>query len=118
MAQEENDSWLAPSVDEVSCLNVSNNFTLKVDGGEGFTSVKSIVIDWGDGSITRVNSPVVGVFTYNHTYTEAKNYTIRVTPYSNTAETQAVADQVKTATIKIRSCVLPVNPNIHIYNKN
>ena len=113
MAQEENNNRLILPVNGVSCLNVSDNYILEINAGEGFTDVKSIVIDWGDGSITRVEFPAVGVFTYSHIYTEAKNFTITVTPYSDTAETKIVANQVTTATIKVRPCVLPVNPNIH-----
>jgi len=108
---------IIPPVGGIACEKIANDYTLKIYGGEGFSDVKSIVIDWGDGSFSsRMVPPTTGSFVYSHAYDKVGSYTITVTPYLDIEETLADHAQIKTSVVKISRCIIPVNPNIHIFH--
>ena len=111
-------SWfkieIIPPKNSEVCINTTSDYIIQVFGGYRFDEIKSIVVDWGDGTIDRMNPPATGSFTYNHTYDKRDIYIITVTPYEDVAETMPITERIKTAEVKVKSCLLPVNHNVSV----
>jgi len=105
---------ITPPTDSDVCMTIDNDYKIKINGGYEFSDVKSIDIDWGDGKKDIITSPSVGDFTYPHKYAKRGMYTITVTPYKDAARTQPLSDYIEKASIKVKSCMIPVNHNISV----
>jgi len=89
--------------------NIKFTTNISTSGSVSFTKIRW---DFGDGTI--MDDTNTGQNTYSHTYTypKAGTYTLSVIPYDGE---NPILDEVKTVEVKISSCAIPVNPNIHIW---
>lgn len=114
---------IVPPPEAIACFSHTSTFEFQIFGGEGYDDMKTIVVDFGD---ERLSSKItfspdlpsfdpnhIGVGTKNVTYTYDRvgDYTLSITAYD--AYGVEMQGMRKTTSIKVRSCLLPVNPNIH-----
>ena len=105
---------IVPPPETIACNTVATSYEFRVYGGEGFNDLKSIVIDFGDNksdSKVTILNPSVGSHMENHVYDKIGEYTITIKAYDQ--YDNEMQGMEKSSTIKVKSCALPVNPNIH-----
>jgi len=95
------------------CKGTEIDFDAKLNMAD-LTRVESIEWNFGDGTVT--NETNTSTFTQKkYTYAKRGNYTLRLTPKSNTvAGDEVILYKTKTMEVKISSCLLPVNHNISV----
>ena len=93
-----------------ACMNTNITFTLQISGLESY-NVTEIEWDFGDG--TPATKAPVANDTKTHAYSQPGTYTLTLTPYK--ADGSVVTTKIKKIQVPISRCVMPVNPNIHIY---
>jgi PKD domain. len=71
-------------------------------------------VEWNFGDGTIIEDTNISTF-MSQKQTYAKDGTYTLTPKKSGGE--AVTDGIKTLSVPIFRCIMPVNPNIHIYNK-
>ncbi|MDR2955532.1 MAG: PKD domain-containing protein [Prevotella sp.] len=103
--------------DPEACINKASSFSVDIIQGTGVNYVDHIVWDFGDGS-----SPVIEndmskqSHLQTHTYTNPGIYTVTIIPYSDATETNPLTHRIQTFPVYVSRCIIPVNPNIHMYN--
>lgn len=114
---------IIPPPEAIACFGRASTFEFQVFGGEGYDDMKTIVVDFGDGKLsskitfspnlpeTDSNHIAVGTKEVTYTYDYPGDYTLSITAYD--AYGVEMQGMKKTTSIKVRSCLLPVNPNIH-----
>jgi len=99
---------------ETPCMQKTVTFSVQITPGSGTNRVARLDWDFGDGSPTvtdtEMNQPV---YTHDHTYYKDGLYTLTITPYK--ADGTPLANKVQTLDVRVKPCVMPVNPNIHLY---
>lgn len=105
---------IIPPPESIACNKITTTYDLKVYGGEGFDDMKYITVDFGedkeDSKIT-IQSPQVGTTTLSYTYYELGEYTITIRAYDQSDK--LMQGMEKSSIVRVKSCALPVNPNIH-----
>ncbi|MBD8387398.1 hypothetical protein [Dysgonomonas sp. BGC7] len=116
---------IIPLPEAIACFNHTSSFDFQIYGGEGYDDMKTIVVDFGDGKPNSIFtfspdvSPLdpgyigIGTKTVSYTYDKIGTYNLSITAYD--AYGVEMQGMKKTALIKVRSCLLPINPNIHQY---
>lgn len=116
---------IIPLPEAIVCFNHTSSFDFQIYGGEGYDDMKTIVVDFGDGKPNSIFtfspdvSPLdpgyigIGTKTVSYTYDKIGTYNLSITAYD--AYGVEMQGMKKTALIKVRSCLLPINPNIHQY---
>ncbi|MBK5721448.1 hypothetical protein JGH11_11245 [Dysgonomonas sp. Marseille-P4677] len=105
---------LIPPPESIACNRVSTLFNLQISEGEGYNDMKSIVVDFGDNkpdSKLTIQDFSPGNITFNHIYETQGEYTVSIKAYDQFNNLMQGMD--RQTTIKVKSCMLPVNPNIH-----
>jgi len=95
------------------CMDEPLSFSLKVKQGLGDSELLHTVWDFGDGTVHEDDDFSNSEQTRNYTYKKTGNYTITVRSFLRSGI--EVVGQRKTKNIKVNPCVMPVNPNIHLY---
>lgn len=91
------------------CKNKKAGYSLNIYGGDGFSELTSVKIDWGDNSTPDViNSPAIGSHALSHIYSKRGIYTVTITPY---AGTDPITQEINSKKVKVGSGILPVNHN-------
>lgn len=98
------------------CINKEQNYDLRVFNGEGFQQLSKVTVDFGDGVVKTVSSPIVGSNTVRYAYKFPGTYTISLKAYD--ASGNIMSEMTSYVAVKVMSCILPVNPNIHMSNRN
>ncbi|MDH6356499.1 PKD domain-containing protein [Parabacteroides sp. PF5-9] len=107
-------NWFAVSIeaDQIFCVNTQQDFTV-VLSQSGQDEIAYTEWDFGDGSAfvkdTNVGS---GSQTHSYTYTKPGMYTITVCSYLANGKEAASNSLV----VKVNPCVIPVNPNVHLFD--
>ena len=97
-----------------ACINTEITFSIQITAGSGIDRVVKLEWDFGDGSnIVTENDMDQYDFVQNHTYTAPGTYTLTMTPYKS--DGSIITDKIKTIEVKISRCVMPINPNTHLY---
>jgi len=96
------------------CVKSSATFSVQLTTGSGINRVTRLDWDFGDGtpvvSETNMNQ---AVFVRTHTYAKTGTYRLTLTPYKSDGTAQV--DKIQSIEFKVNPCVMPVNPNIHLY---
>ncbi|MDH6305079.1 hypothetical protein M2459_001816 [Parabacteroides sp. PF5-5] len=109
-------SWwsVSISVDKTLpiCSEEALTFTtiLNISGIE--SQITKIVWDFGDGTVKEDTNISSSQYSYTHKYTKPGTYALTVIPY---AGNNPITDRIKVLQVPINPCVMPVNPNIHLY---
>ena len=96
------------------CMKDPVTFTATVSVGTGVSKITSLEWNFGDGSPVETDTNISSEYSKPHTYTKPGTYTLTITPYR--ADGKAVTSRIATQEIKVYPCVMPVNPNVHMYN--
>ncbi|MDH6358697.1 PKD domain-containing protein [Parabacteroides sp. PF5-9] len=107
-------NWFSVSIDadQSFCVNTSQDFTVILNQS-GADEIAYTEWDFGEGgSFLKDTNVSSGTQTHSYTYEKPGMYNITVRSYL--ADGKEVASE--TITVKVNPCVLPVNPNIHLYN--
>ncbi|MDH6304830.1 hypothetical protein M2459_001566 [Parabacteroides sp. PF5-5] len=111
-------SWFAVSNiktdNEAFCVNTEQSYSIIVNKGSGLGELGKTIWDFGDGSMVITDTNVNGTQTHFHTYTKPGRYTITVKSFLK-SDGLEVTDQRETLEVTVSPCVMPVNPNIHLY---
>lgn len=96
------------------CAHSAQTFTLQITGATGTSTLSHTEWNFGDGSAVVPDNNVTNGTTQSqtHTYTKPGNYTITVNSYLASDGSLAGTE---TFNVTVNPCVLPVNPNIHMY---
>ncbi|MDR2956228.1 MAG: PKD domain-containing protein [Prevotella sp.] len=109
-------SWLSMVVEGENsfCINTEQSFTLTISGDGGQDQLSYTIWDFGDYEpdciITDTNIST-NTQTHNYTYKKPGTYTISVKSFDendNLLQEQSIE-------VIVSRCIIPVNPNIHIY---
>ena len=106
-------SYFSLDGDRLFCMNTTKEFTVSVPAAIGTKLVSHTKWDFGDGT-GLVELTGNGELKQSHIYARPGDYTITVSAYDNTDE---LLGSPTTINIKVSSCVMPVNPNIHFNNQ-
>lgn len=98
------------------CIDKEQNYDIRVFNGEGFQQLYKVTVDFGDGEIKTITSPVVGSNIVKYAYKSPGTYTISLKVYD--ASDKIMPEMNSHISAKVTSCTLPINPNIHISNNN
>jgi len=103
------------SIDPVpSCMKSLLSFSLQVTTGVSLDKVTRFDWDFGDGSLVVSDTDMTKTsFTQTHVYTKDGIYNLTITPFA--ADGAAMINKIFNIPIKINPCVLPVNPNMHLF---
>lgn len=105
-------TFFSLSGDKGFCMGTSKEYTVEISPIIGASTVAYTRWNWGDGS-DREEITGSGEQKLSHTYIRPGNYILTVSAYdSNNDE----LGQAQTLDVEVYSCVLPVNPNIHLYH--
>ena len=97
------------------CANNSNLYVLNFAMPPAI-SVDHLEWNFGDGTIINDSDFLNPVHSHNHTYAKSGNYTLTITPYKDASKTTPITEWATTKLVKVSSCIMPVNPNIHIFH--
>ena len=102
-----------------ACINKVQTFSLEVSKGSGQDEISHTEWDFGDdqpGSVITDTdmAPASGKQEHSYTYTKPGTYTITVKSFL-VSDGSELPMARQTFEINIYRCVMPVNPNIHIY---
>jgi len=101
-------------IPRLPCRRTPATFSAEVIAGIGSSRIVRIEWDFGDGSPIVTDSNMnETVFTHQHTYDKDGIYTVSLRPYR--ADGSLATDKIQTREIKVNPCMMPVNPNIHMY---
>ncbi|MDH6357184.1 PKD domain-containing protein [Parabacteroides sp. PF5-9] len=106
-------NWFSVSIDadESFCVNTSQDFTVTINQS-GSQQITYTEWDFGEGgSFLKDTNVSSGTQTHSYTYEKPGMYNITVRSYL--ADGKEVASE--TITVKVNPCVLPVNPNVHLF---
>jgi len=110
-------TWFALNLDGsgVFCMNDEQEFTLTIKKSGNANELSYTVWDFGDqgvGSVIEDSSFTPdNKQTHKYTYARPGKYTISVKSYDENGNYL----KEQTMTVTVSACVLPVNPNIHLY---
>lgn len=108
-------NWFDISIggEEETCMGTPQDYSVEITQSGGARLVDYILWDFGDGSLIEKDSNASsGTHTRSHIYTQTGIYTITVSSY----QTGDVLIAEKKFQVKVRPCILPVNPNIHLFH--
>jgi len=102
------------NITEPVCSTRETEVSIKLSQGVGTNAIDHIVWDFGDGSPAITDNDMSQLlFTQKHTYKKTGRYTLTIIPYR--ADGSILENRVQTIEVYVKPCVLPVNPNIHMY---
>lgn len=90
-----------------ACRNTEITFTADI----AVAGMTKLQWDFGDGTSVEDTNMSQSSFTQKHTYAKRGTYILTVTPYNAGG---AITGEVKTLSVKINSCALPVNHNLSV----
>lgn len=96
------------------CANTTQTYTLVL--GTGSNQPDHTIWSFGDSTEIRDDNTASGSQTRSYTYTKPGVYTIIARSFR--ADNTEIVEQRQTLKISVLSCVIPVNPNIHMYSNN
>ncbi len=96
--------------DKGFCVDVSKEFETFIPLFIGGSKVAYTRWNWGDGGVEDIVKGN-GTQKISHIYTRANDYVITVSAYDNDDKQLGTS---QTMNIEVYSCILPVNPNIHL----
>jgi len=95
-----------------TCINNEITFSISISSGSGINAITKVEWDFGDGSKAIDTDMTQTFFTQRHRYDKPGNYVLTLTPYRNNGS--EATDKIKTLSVSISRCIMPVNPNINI----
>ncbi|MDH6357185.1 PKD domain-containing protein [Parabacteroides sp. PF5-9] len=106
-------NWFSVSIeaDQSFCVNTSQDFTVILNQS-GSDEIAYTEWDFGEGgSFLKDTNVSSGTQTHSYTYEKPGMYNITVRSYL--VDGKEVASE--TITVKVNPCVIPVNPNVHLF---
>ncbi|MDH6358703.1 PKD domain-containing protein [Parabacteroides sp. PF5-9] len=108
-------NWFAITIEGAQslCVNTTESYAITLSQSSDTDEIAYTEWDFGDGgSFLKDTNVSSGTQTHSHTYTKPGLYNITVRSYlANGMEAAS-----ETITVKVNPCVLPVNPNVHLFN--
>jgi len=101
---------------EKTCRKEEVEYSIEVSQGLGAGIISYVIWDFGDGnSFNEAISASTGRFTSKkkYTYNKPGKYTLSFKPYNASGE--LISNKMQTLEVIVNPCVIPVNPNIHLY---
>ncbi|MDH6358499.1 PKD domain-containing protein [Parabacteroides sp. PF5-9] len=106
-------SWFNVSLDgdDSFCENTPQTFNVTISTSPGADAVSHTEWDFGDGSPIITDTNISGTQSHTHTYDKKGVYTLTVRVFRQ-ADGAEITNQRQRFSVKVASCVLPVNHNI------